>query len=240
MFESYKKLNPVVLYCIPFAGGDSRSYRNLQKYLDHNILVKSPEPAGRNSRLDETPLTDIHQIANDFFQQLKKDIQTQNYALYGHSMGGLLVYLLTHLIIENNFSLPKHLLVSGSIAPSVPRPLPYKHLLSKEDFMKYIQDFGGLPDELLAYPEIFDFFEPILRADIQAVECYQYQAKALFNLPLTVLYGDQDKNAHQADVLPWQKETSQHVMMHSFQGGHFFINKHIAEIGKLFSKALNS
>lgn len=239
MFESYKKLDPVVLYCIPFAGGDSRSYRNLQKYLDHNILIRSPELPGRNSRLEEAPLTDINQIANDLFQQLKKDTQGQSYALYGHSMGGLLVYLLTHLVIENKFSLPKHLFISATIAPSVPRPLPYKHTLSKEDFMKYIQDFGGVPDDLLAYSEIFDFFEPILRADIKSVECYQHQAKALFNLPLTILHGDQDKNAHEVDVLPWQNEASQPVAIHSFQGGHFFINKHIADIGKLFSKVLN-
>ena len=240
MFVAPKPLDNIILYCLPFAGGDSRSYRNLQQHLAPHILLKSPELRGRNSRINEAPLTNIHPIAADIFQQLQLTVGSRRYALYGHSMGALLVYLVTQFILKQDFPPPTHLWVSGLPAPSIPRPLPHKYRLTKSEFINYIKDLGGLPEELLAYPDIVDFFEPILRADVQAVETYHYQVKPPFDLPLTIFDGEQDKNTTEAGLLAWQQETTQPITRYEYQGGHFFINKHLAEIGRLISNTLNN
>lgn len=44
-------------------------------------------------------------------------------------------------------------------------------------FWKEIIKFGGIPDELQKFPELINFYTPILKEDLAAVENYQYVKK---------------------------------------------------------------
>ena len=128
---------------------------------------------GRGERMRETLLTDMHEMAEDIFRQIKPLISSP-YAIYGHSMGSMLGYLLTHKIKQTGLLLPRHLFFSGGRAPSYP-PFKKKAHLPQKEFWEAIRDYGGLQEEIFDYPELLAFFEPILRHDLQAVEGFHVQ-----------------------------------------------------------------
>jgi len=229
----------ITLYCLPFAGGHTLSYRDFQTNVAKTILIKPLELPGRGKRIKEPLLTSIEAMADDAFQQIIKDLNDgQLYAIYGHSMGALIGYSLTKRILNAGKLAPLHLFFSGREAPSVIDDGPPKYQLPKQEFINYISEIGGIPAGFLGDAELMDFFEPILRADFQAIETYNYQPTSPFDIPITILHGLADTEVAQPDLLPWQQESHQPIAIKSFVGGHFFIFEQLSSLGQLFSRTL--
>ncbi len=229
----------ITLYCLAFAGGRALSYRDFQAHVSNRILIKPLELPGRGIRVREALLTDSEAMIDDLFDQVREQNDGQAYAIYGHSMGSLLAYLLTQRLISAGLPAPLHLFLSGGKAPSVlgsDRQARYK--LPKDEFINCVKSLGGIAREILDEPELIDFIEPILRADFQAFETYVYHPTAPFDIPMTILHGLSDIEIAYQDLLPWQQETHQPIAIKQFQGGHFFIFEHLAELGQLFNQAL--
>jgi surfactin synthase thioesterase subunit len=227
----------ITLYCLPFAGGHAHSYRDFQAHVADFIFVKPLDLPGRGRRLREPLLVDIEAMVDNIFHQIQTEIDGKPYAIYGHSMGALLGNILTKRILSTNLSAPLHLFFSGRKAPSIPCDFP-KHSLSKKAFIAYLHEMGGFSSELLADSALMAFFEPILRADFEAVETYIHKAVPPFDVPITILHGMNDKDISHADLLLWQQETRQPIFIKQFLGGHFFIFEHLFQIGQLISKTL--
>lgn len=49
------------MICLPWAGGNSTAYRNWEVPKVEVVAIELP---GRNARLIETPMTDVHMIVN--------------------------------------------------------------------------------------------------------------------------------------------------------------------------------
>jgi len=227
------------LYCLPFAGGNALSYRALPTYIADNIDLRMLELPGRNKKIREPLATNIDDLVDVLFQEIKAEL-TSTYALFGHSMGALLVYLLTQRIEAEGLLPPLHLFCSGRRAPSVSTDKIPRHLLPKQEFLAHLDKLGGIPDEVRRHEELMDFFEPIIRADLQANDTYQYLKVPPLNQPMTVLYGLQDEETPPHHILPWQQETRLPVAIKPYPGGHFFIFDHLPQLGQLFSDTLNS
>ncbi len=103
----------ITLYCLPYAGGHSLSYRDFQANVAENILIKPLELPGRGKRIKEPLLTNLETMVDDLFQQIQNELNDKPYAIYGHSMGTLLGYLLTKRILNAGKPAPLHLFVSG-------------------------------------------------------------------------------------------------------------------------------
>jgi len=226
----------ITLYCLPYAGGRALSYRDFQAHVSNLILIKPLELPGRGKRVREALLTDSEAMIDDLFDQVQNDGQA--YAIYGHSLGTLLAYLLTQRIISAGLPAPRHLFLSGGKAPSVLNAQPPKYKLPKAEFINCVKRLGGIAREILEEPELIDFFEPILRADFQALETYVYHPTTPFDIPMTILHGLADIEIAYQDLLAWQQETRQPIAIKVFQGGHFFIFDHLAQLGQLFNQAL--
>lgn len=228
----------ITLYCLPFAGGHTMSYSDFQANVADTILIKPLELPGRGKRIREPLLTNLEAMVDDVFQQIQSDLNGISYAIYGHSMGAILGYLLTKRILNAGKPAPLHLFFSGREAPSVVDNDPPKHEFSKQEFINHINGLGGLPPEILEHTELMDFFEPILRADFQAIETYSYQPSSAFDIPITILHGLADKEVAYQDLLPWQQESNQPIAIKTFSGGHFFIFEQLSQLGQLFSRTL--
>jgi surfactin synthase thioesterase subunit len=228
----------VTLYCFPFAGGNSLSYREFQAHVADFIKVKPIDLPGHGKRARERLLTDLNTMSNDLLLQVQTEIKNQPYAIYGHSMGADLGYLLTRRIREAGLPAPLHLFFSGRKAPSVNDGKMPKFNLPKNEFVCELNKLGGCPPEVLAEAALLDFFEPILRADFQAIETYVYQPEPSFDIPMTIMMGLTDDEVKEEHLLPWQQETRHPISIKRFSGGHFFIFDHLPSIGQLISKTL--
>lgn len=226
------------LFCLPFAGGNKYSYREFIEKAPLFLKPHSLEYPGRGSRIKEPLISDINVLVEDLYEQLKNIADRNEYAMYGHSMGGLLTYLLTIKMIKNNLRPPVHLFITGTTGPSaISRKEKARHLMEKNDFIQEIKDLNGMPDEILQSEEMLHYFEPILRSDFQASENYIYEDHAPLDIPFTVITGTQE-DMEIEDIELWQNETTFPVDFKKLPGNHFFILKYSREIMEIISKKL--
>lgn len=232
-----KKVN---IFCLPYAGGNKYSYLKFAESAPAFINMITLDYPGRVPRMKEPLLYDIGSMVNDLYNQIKKKTDHADYAIYGHSMGGLLAYLLTRKLIENNHKAPVHLFITGTSGPSASsRGEKKRHLLPKREFLQEMKDLDGVPDEILESEELLSFFEPILRADFRISENYIYEYKEPLDIPITVITGT-DEDFEPEDIYLWQKETKLDVDFRKMPGKHFFIFKYPFEVVEIISKKLNN
>jgi surfactin synthase thioesterase subunit len=222
------------LFCLPFAGGSSYHYREFQKFTASFIHIIPIELPGRGRRFSEPLLTDIHEMVEDVLIQIRPELD-KPYAIYGHSLGAKLGYLLTKRIINGNLPEPLHLFLSGCEGPSIEPKERNRHLLPRKEFMEMLNRFEGTPVEVLENRELMDFFEPVIRADFQAVDTYVYNQSKPFDIPVTVMIGKNERFTPEG-VMKWQDITTRKISVKEFPGGHFFLFNHLPKLGKIFSE----
>ncbi len=226
------------LFCLPFAGGNKYSYREFAEKAPSFLNVITVEYPGRGTRMKDILLSDINDLADDIYRQISPLINDQNYAIYGHSLGGLMTYLVTLKLLENNHKPPVHLFISGTTGPSaISRTEKKRHLLEKKEFIEAIRELDGMPEEILNNDELLHYFEPILRSDFKVSENYIYQERPRLNLPFTVITGTEE-DMELTDIELWQKETNQVVDFKRMPGKHFFIFQHSFKMVEIISKKL--
>lgn len=227
------------LICLPFAGASKFSYRDFEKLTQPSVNVITLELPGRGTRMSETLLKDIHHMVDDIFRQLPKEIFSSAYAIFGHSMGGLIAYLLAHKITRCDYPKPSHLFITGTEGPSsLSREREKKYLLPKEKFIEELKKYQGSPKEVLENKELLDFFLPTLLADFQATENFTYVPKPALDIPITIITGS-DEPMEKDDILLWQKESNHTVEFMELPGNHFFIFKHSYRILDIISRKLS-
>jgi len=229
--------NSPILYALPYAGGHSLIYRNLNQLLEPQIQLVALEPPGRGKRMKEPLLTDINLIAQDLYAQIKEHSAGREYTLLGHSMGALVAYLISLLAETDLPGQVKHLFCSAHGAPSVPKGVENgdnpRYRASSEEFWTYIESLGALPPELKVHQELMSYFEPIVRADIQALECYRYEPTVNpLPIPITVFYGNNDTETPVSALFHWQRESSFPVHYIPQNGGHFGFFEQLETVSK--------
>lgn len=231
-------MSDIHLFCLPFAGGSYYAYRNFERYLSKGIRPVLLDLPGHGRRMKEALLTDLHKMADDMFVQIERELR-EPYAIYGHSMGAALAYLLARKTAARKMPEPLHLFVSGRQSPSVGSKEKDAYLLPKQEFIRRLEAYGGIPKEILAEKELLDFFEPIIRADFQAIGTYIHHDTQPLNIPITVMIGLADKTTYQ-EALKWQEVTRKKITVRQFPGGHFFIFEHTADICRIISQTILS
>lgn len=231
-------MEKINLFCLPFAGGSKYSYRLYEENLPSFLHLVPLEYPGRGTRLSEPLKEDVDQLVQDLYTQIEDRLEQSPYAIYGHSMGGLMAYLLTRKIIENGKTPPLHLFITGTPGPAASsRTERKRHLMDKKTFIEEVRSLNGSPDEILQNDELLEYIEPILRADFKVSENYNYLREGMLNIPMTVITGTSE-NIKQEEILLWQKETQMAVDFRRMPGHHFFIFKYPYEIIQIIAKKL--
>jgi surfactin synthase thioesterase subunit len=213
----------VNVFFFPFAGGSKYSYNNYVKNSPPGLTIHPVELPGRGSRIGELLLRRIEDMVSDVFSQIRNRLD-KPYAIYGHSMGSYIAFLVAHRIRDEGLPEPMHLLLSGSGGPSVPEDEDYEptYLLSKERFIEKLKSLGGSTDEILLDPGIMEFYEPILRADFQVVETFNYSPLRKLDVPITLFTG-RSETITPEEARAWALETTGDFEWIQYEGKHFFI-----------------
>lgn len=224
----------VTLYCLPYAGGNSFFFRPLGAFLPASVQVRPLELPGRGRRSREPLCRSMAELLEDLFPQIAAG--QGRYALFGHSMGGLLAYLLAQRAARDSMRLPDAVFLSGVVAPSG-GSAQQRHRLPREAFFEMLRELGGCPPEVLAEPALLDYFEPILRADFEAVDTWPAEALPPLPIPLVMLNGKQDLSGD-CCMRVWGQRTSAGLRHHEFDGGHFFIQHHWEQVAAIVRESL--
>ncbi len=218
------------IWALPYAGGDKHAFIKFKEYLPTEIELITPELPGRGGRFQEELLIEMDAVVEEIWRQ-KPDFEG-DFLIYGHSMGALAGYLLVKKMIEEGHQLPVHLVASGRVPPQLSDPGDKHYSLETKPFWKAIQDFGGCPESLLQYPELMDLFEPVIKADLKAIDSLPKVPPTALPVPITMMHGNREFTTVEL-ANQWAPCTSKAFQVNTFDGNHFFILEHGKEICRI-------
>src|SRR5438477_7054516 len=156
----------VKLLCFPYAGGPASAFRSWADVLPPDVDVWPVQLPGRGSRFREPLLREPDLLVTAIADGLRPHLD-QPFALFGHSMGGLIAFELSRELRRRGWPGPRLLAVSGHEAPQRPDPDPPIAHLSDDLFLHEIRTrYDGIPDEVFAEKELLAVLLPVLRADV--------------------------------------------------------------------------
>ena len=236
MNQALNQSRQITLFCFPYAGGNIYSYREMTKNAPKEIKIIPFEYPGRLTRQNESLLFDIYDIMADCITQLRSHLRTP-YALYGHSMGSIVAWLVTQQAIKQGLPPPEHLFVSGRAGPSSLNKEDKKHDLPRQDFFDSIREIGGCPKEIFEDEALLDLIESHLRADFKAIEEFEYRTAPPLNIPISAFVG-KDEDITMEEAYKWKDETQSEFHLYHFEGNHFFISSKGREMMKIIYSEL--
>lgn len=219
----------VRLFCLPYAGGSAAVYRTLRDLAPAHVEVCPLELPGRGRRIGEAPATRAGALAARIAAGLRP-YADRPFALFGHSMGGLLAFEVARALRRTGAPQPVRLFVSGAAAPDVPRARPAVHLQSDDEVVAELRWLGGTPPEMLDDAELMQFMLPTLRADFAILETYAYRDEPPLDVPITVFGGTSDPLVPATGLHHWRRHTSAGSRLQLLPGEHFFVHTAAAQV----------
>jgi surfactin synthase thioesterase subunit len=224
------------LLAFPFAGGNKYAYLPYKEHLAPQLELLGFEGPGKGERFREPLLGDMEAVVNDYWSQIRGYL-SEPYALYGHSFGALSAYLLAQRARQEGLALPAHLFLSGRVPPTWPDEGDQLWKRDHEGFWEGIRDYGGSPEALLRHADLKALYEPMIRADLQALDSYRHRDLPPLPVPVTVLLGTREKITLQS-APHWQLASTLPIAIQQFEGGHFWIQEHTPALCALLKRSL--
>ncbi len=208
------------IFILHHAGGNCYSYQFLVPHLSDKFDVELLELPGRGRRMKEKLIYTEKEAVQDYVNQISSKVNGAPFMIYGHSMGALL----SPAIIRDLSAIDLHpvcLVVTGSQG-FLPPDEPKKYSFSKEELIADLRRMGGVPDNFLDNKALFDFFEPVMRADFETLDLYDWDANPPYiSTPIHAIMGDKEKFS--AGIGNWKRYTSGDFHSEIAEGGHFFV-----------------
>jgi medium-chain acyl-[acyl-carrier-protein] hydrolase len=145
------------------------------------------------------------------------------FAFFGHSMGATISFELIHKLRAEQGREPAHFFVSGRHAPQIPESDPITFNLPRPEFIQELRRLEGTPHEILDNPELLELLLPVLRADFELIQTYEYVARPRLKCPITALGGIADKDVSREQLEAWHEQSSGPFRICLYPGNHFFL-----------------
>jgi surfactin synthase thioesterase subunit len=212
------------IFCFPFAGVGPSAFRGWPQNLPAVVEALCVHLPGRESRVREANIPDILALASEITDAIAP-FADRPFALFGHSLGGLVAFEVARILRRRGLSAPVRLFASACRAPHLPSPFAPLHDLDEDDLLRRVNERydGSVPKEVLESPELRELLVPALRADIAALEAYQHTPQLPLDCPLTVFGGRHDRTLAQGALEAWSLHTSKDFRLRLVDGGHFFL-----------------
>ncbi|MBO3747482.1 thioesterase [Streptosporangiaceae bacterium NEAU-GS5] len=220
----------LTLYCLPFAGGTAAFFRPWANLLPPWVDLCAVQPPGRQDRWQEAPHVALAPFVAELADRLATDLSGRPYALFGHSLGGLLAFETARELRRRGLPQAELLGVSARGAPHLPAPRDRLHLLPDEGLAAALVAIGGIPEEIRRESDLLAFLLPTVRADLTLSETYQYQEEPPLACPLSVFGGDADPLAAPDALHQWRRHSDGPVQIHLYPGHHFYISDFLTAV----------
>ncbi|MBH8561678.1 thioesterase [Nostoc sp. CENA67] len=210
------------LFCLPYAGGSSLIYRTWSANLPSTVEVCPIELPGRGKQMRLPALTRLEALVAAIAPMLLPYLD-KPFVFFGHSMGALVSFELTHLLRREYNLHPLHLFLSARRPPQIPATKPPIHNLPEPAFKEELRRLNGTPPQVLENSELMQLLMPIVRADFAVLETYVYAPQPRLDCSITVFGGLQDKEVSFEQLQGWREQTNATFSIKMFDGDHFFV-----------------
>jgi surfactin synthase thioesterase subunit len=235
-FHNRDSTDRPTLLLFPHAGAGASWYRQFSKVLSDDFEVIAFQYPGRQDRAGEPPLTTLEDIAAGALAEfLASDVNNGTpITTLGHSMGALVSFEFVRLAEAAGVTV-RQLTVLAAVAP---HRIASKPPAPKDDqgLLDHLRWLGGTNADVIADPELVTMTFPVVKADHLAAEAYSCDTTVRIAARIQVAGGEQDPIVSMADLHGW-REHSDDVDVTMFEGGHFFLLDHLADIQELLSQS---
>lgn len=225
------------LFCFPYSGAAASIYYNWSDTLPNFIEVCPVQYPGRGTRVMEPLLHRLADLVENAYQGLSPFFDLP-YAFFGHSLGAQVAFELARRVTEQGLKSPVYLFISGHTAPQWPEHESPLYALPEDDFIARLRSLNGTPDEVLNNLELRELLLPILRADFEVSETYQYQPGPPLNCPICACGGIQDSFVTRESLEGWRIHTTSRFSVRMFPGDHFYLNQARAYLLQVIAREL--
>nr|BFE87626.1 hypothetical protein GCM10020093_102270 [Planobispora longispora] len=104
-------------------------------------------------------------------------------------------------------------------------PLAELAEVSDEEMLSRLIELGGLPEELVAEPELCELVLPVLRADFTWLREYVYRPGPPIGVPIEGFAGADDRSVPAEVMRDWAGHTSAGFTLGVEPGDHFFLRE---------------
>jgi surfactin synthase thioesterase subunit len=190
------------------------------------------EYAGHGMRHRESFYRDFDELADDMYQQIKKEKVCDDYALMGYSMGSIaVVEILKRINQENALSEPQHIFLAAH-EPHTKRELEnFDRDFTDEDVKKRTLMFGGVHPSLVDNERFWQMYLPVFKADYRLIGGYQFEGLDMkCNIPATVFYSPTD--TPKSSMLEWSRFFVGKCDYIAYKGNHFFMEENCSDMAE--------
>ncbi|MGW0533744.1 thioesterase II family protein [Streptomyces sp. NPDC003032] len=217
----------VRLVCFPHAGGAASYFFQVSRQLSPVADVLAVQYPGRQERRKEPCVDSVTELADVLTRELL-EWADKPLVFFGHSMGALVAFEVARRLERQGVELVS-LFASGRAAPSLSRDEGV-HRRGDAGLIAKMKELGGTAGSLLDDPDVVEMLLPALRNDYRAVETYRLAPGPPLGCPLVVLTGDADPQVSVEEARHWREFTSGEFEMHTYSGGHFYLDVHAASV----------
>jgi len=239
------KKSRMQIFLFPYAGASAAIFRGWAARFDDRFELIAIQLPGRANRLAEPPLTDHRQLFEEVTDAIIGRLGAARFAFYGHSMGALLAFEVTLALARRGARQPECLFLSGRKPPHLPvTRVPVEHM-SDGEFLDELKRMEGTPPELLANEELMQLLLPTVKADFALLDGwhakqYAWPARPCISLPLYAMAGRRDTHCRPDQASGWQAYTRGPSEVLEYNGGHFFLQSHEAQVTRDTCERLES
>ncbi|TYA15452.1 thioesterase [Paenibacillus faecis] len=218
------------LFLFPPAGGDVATYLRWEEDMPEFVETCFVRLPGRGARFAEPSIDRMDRLIHSLSEEIKEYTDIP-YVLFGHSMGGLVVYELARRMQHLGWRLPEGLVISCVRAPHHMNRFTESltdnnddklYMKSDAEFLDNIVQLGGIPGVLRQNRDFLEMILPTFRRDMKLCETYQPENAAPLPISIEVYGASRDHLAKGDELEGWKRYTSKTFALTMFQGNHFY------------------
>jgi pyochelin biosynthetic protein PchC len=217
--------------CLPPAGSSATFYHRWAAHLPPSIAMAAVQYPGRENRLSEAALDDLHDLADQAAMAVAPFMDVP-LALFGHSLGAAVAYEMALRLPA-----PAVLFVSGCPAPQVQAIRPRKRW-DDESIVADLLRLGGPNHAALTHPALRSLLLTALRADYELGERYMPASGVMLDCAVVAIHGRHDSEVTPEEMQEWSSTTRGPFERVEVGGDHFFPLTLAREIVALVSDTL--
>lgn len=231
--KRYGSAGPATLV-FPHAGGAALAYRGLGTALAaagaDAYVMQYPQ---RGDRLTHPAPATVAELAADLFDAGSWD-RLGPLRLFGHCMGAVVAFEFARVAQRRGVEVSA-LWVSASEAPAAVAaspPLP----MAQSEIIAEMVDLGGTDPRLLEDEDFVELLLMAVRADYAAFNRYSCADDVCISADIHTLGGNRDHRISETMLRRWESHTKGVFTCSIFDGGHFYIDDHTADVAELINE----
>lgn len=200
--------------CLPPSGAGTGYFRSWPACEPDLRLIPLALPGREHTFRQPVPATPADAVAG--LRRRLAAVEATKIILYGHSLGAVLAFELARAERDRVIAL----VVSGRQPPDEPSPLVGAVPSRLRELIPLMRRLGGVPEPVLANPDLFAVVARAFRADLRLSLAYRWDGTDPLTVPITAVAYEGDRVVTPSTMVGWSRATVGPCRLRVLPGDH--------------------